>query len=309
MLASHIKYKNTNDTRTTGLTERQMMQELTRLDSLATDAQTDITVYNSADTVLLINGVVTEFTITDDTTITVDALTTDDVIIVKSKNYGKLVIGTTGDKAEEVVLADNVDILRLDADATTDGSILYTIKAELLDEANMTTNSAVKAPTQQSVKKYVDDSVATAVASEMSYIGGYDADTNTPNLDDTPAADTIAKGDMYTVTASGLFYTVQVEPGDILIAEAVDAAAEDDWTVVNKNVVATTTVYHTVTDANKADEIAAPNGTAVAMTVLYEGYPINEGTADEDYSRTTTGITLNTEPVANEIVYITVHAG
>jgi len=281
MLASHIKYKNTNDTRTTGLAERQMMQELTRLDSLATDAQTDITVYNSTDTVLLINGVVTEFTITDDTTITVDALTTDDVIVAKSKNYGKLVIGTTGDKAEEVVLADNVDILRLDADATTDGSVDYKIAT----------------------------AVAIAVASEMSYIGGYDADTNTPNLDDTPAADTIAKGDMYTVTASGLFYTVQVEPGDILIAEAVDAATEDDWTVVNKNVVATTTVYHTVTDANKADEIAVPNGTAVAMTVLYEGYPINEGTADEDYSRTTTGITLNTEPVANEIVYITVHAG
>ncbi len=93
---------------------------------------------------------------------------------------------------------------------------MYRVTPELL-------NSAIKAQ------------VDVAVASEMSYKGGYNADTNTPDLDDSPAAGTIAKGDTYTVEVAGTFYGVEVNAGDMLVAEIVDAGAEADWTIVNRN--------------------------------------------------------------------------
>lgn len=52
---------------------------------------------------------------------------------------------------------------------------------------------------------------------ESSIKGGYDAATNTPDLDTTPIAG-IKKGDLYVVTVSGTFFTEAVESGDTLIA-------------------------------------------------------------------------------------------
>ena len=99
----------------------------------------------------------------------------------------------------------------------------------VIDEDNMVSDSNTKVPTQQSVKKYVDD----AVASEVTYKGGYNAATNTPDLDTTPIATDI--GDMYTVTTAGEFFSISVEIGDVLIAEVLNADAEAEWTIVNKD--------------------------------------------------------------------------
>jgi hypothetical protein len=68
----------------------------------------------------------------------------------------------------------------------------------------------------------------------LTYQGGYDANTNTPDLDTAPSG--IVKGDMYTVTAAGTFFTTTVEVGDVIIAEVDSASAEADWTIVQKNV-------------------------------------------------------------------------
>jgi len=67
----------------------------------------------------------------------------------------------------------------------------------------------------------------------MSYQGGYDASTNTPDLDTSPSS--IIKGDSYTVTVAGTFFTTNVEVGDLLIAEIDNATVEADWTIVNRN--------------------------------------------------------------------------
>jgi hypothetical protein len=84
-------------------------------------------------------------------------------------------------------------------------------------------------------KNYVD-TVATGL---LEYKGGYDASTNTPDLD-TATNIAIDKGDTYTVTADGLFFTEQVRVGDLIIAEAAIAANTGgtlaDFTIVQSNV-------------------------------------------------------------------------
>lgn len=84
-------------------------------------------------------------------------------------------------------------------------------------------------------KNYVD-TVATGL---LEYKGSYDASTNTPDLD-TATNIAIDKGDTYTVTVDGLFFTEQVRVGDLIIAEAAIAANTGgtlaDFTIVQSNV-------------------------------------------------------------------------
>lgn len=84
-------------------------------------------------------------------------------------------------------------------------------------------------------KNYVD-LVATGL---LQYKGGYNASTNTPDLD-TASNIAIGKGDTYTVTADGLFFTEQVRIGDLIIAETAIAANTGgtlaDFTIVQSNV-------------------------------------------------------------------------
>ena len=84
-------------------------------------------------------------------------------------------------------------------------------------------------------KNYVD-AIATGL---LEYKGGYDASTNTPNLD-TATNIAIDKGDAYTVTVDGLFFTEQVRAGDFIIAEtAIGAGAGgslSDFTIVQSNI-------------------------------------------------------------------------
>ena len=80
------------------------------------------------------------------------------------------------------------------------------------------------------VKQYIDDSVAGGLI----YQGGYNADTNTPDLTTSP--NSILKGWTYTVTADGAFFGEQLRVGDVLIAEVNDPSALTDWTTVQNNI-------------------------------------------------------------------------
>jgi len=80
------------------------------------------------------------------------------------------------------------------------------------------------------VKQYIDDSVAGGLI----YQGGYNADTNTPDLTTSP--NSILKGWTYTVTADGTFFGEQLRVGDVLIAEVNDPSALTDWTTVQNNI-------------------------------------------------------------------------
>lgn len=116
----------------------------------------------------------------------------------------------------------------------------------VIDEDDMVSNLNTKVPTQQSVKAYVDGRVASSV----NYAGSYNASTNSPDLDTSPSG--VSKGDMYTVTVAGTFFTISVEVGDVLIAEVDSASTEADWTIVNKNLDASSikTSYESNSDTN-----------------------------------------------------------
>jgi hypothetical protein len=136
--------------------------------------------------------------------------------------------------------------ITLSGEATGSGttSISVTISNGVLDVANFNGSAIVTEsegianndndttiPTSAAVKAYVDDSVAGGLV----YQGGYNAATNTPNLE-SPTAGTVNQGFTYTVTADGLFFDEQVRVGDILIAEVDDPSAIGDWTTAQNNI-------------------------------------------------------------------------
>ena len=68
----------------------------------------------------------------------------------------------------------------------------------------------------------------------LDFKGGYNASTNTPDLDVAPTG--VKKGDFYVVTAAGNFFTEAVKIGDSLFARIDNAATLADWVVVQGNV-------------------------------------------------------------------------
>ena len=134
----------------------------------------------------------------------------------------------------------------------------------VVDEDNMASNLATKVPTQQSVKAYVDTEVASALSSEMTYKGAYNAATNSPDLDTSPSG--VKKGDTYTVTAAGTFFTTAVEVGDVLIAEIDTATVEADWTIVNKNIDAASTTVAGIVELATTAEAETGTDTTRAVT-------------------------------------------
>ena len=108
-----------------------------------------------------------------------------------------------------------------------------------------------QAASVSAMKSYVDNAVGTAVVGLLDYKGGYNASTNTPDLDTAPSG--IKKGDTYTVTAAGTFYTEELEIGDVLIAEVDNAASLADWTIVQKNLLSPLNA-DTITLANEGSD-------------------------------------------------------
>lgn len=119
------------------------------------------------------------------------------------------------------------------------------------------------ASTDAASKAYVDNSVTGALV----FQGGYDANTNTPNLDSPPTG-TIKKGFMWTVTADGSFFTEQVRVGDSLIANKDTPTTLADWTTVQSNIdlaTLTTVGLGNVNVANLSSglDVTYSNGTAL----------------------------------------------
>lgn len=117
----------------------------------------------------------------------------------------------------------------------TDGAVEFDMidDAVIITEAEGVGNNDndTTIPTTAAVKDYVDSSVAGGLV----YQGGYNASTNTPNLD-TPPTGTIKQGFTYTVTVDGTFFTEQVRVGDVLIAEVNGPTTLADWTTVQNNI-------------------------------------------------------------------------
>lgn len=146
------------------------------------------------------------------------------------------------------LLADVTDATNVDAaGATMNTDSTLVGNSYFLDEDNMISDDATKVPSQQSVKAYVD----AAITLEKSYQGGYNAATNTPDLDTTPIAG-ILKGDVYDVTAAGNFFTEEVEVMDSLRATQDNPTLLSHWTVLQANLTPASikTQYESNADTN-----------------------------------------------------------
>ncbi len=205
-------------------------------------------------------------------------------------------------------LADVTDATNVNAaGATMNSDTDVSSNGWVLDQDNMSSNDATKVPTQQSVKAYVDTEVAAAVASEMSFKGDYNAATNSPDLDTTPVATAI--GDMYVVTVAGTFFTIDVEVGDTLIAETLNATTESEWTIVQANLDAASikALYESNSDTNEFSDSEQTNlgnqsgtntGDEVAATTTTQGI-VEIATQTEVNSGSDTTRTLNPSTFAN----------
>lgn len=161
-------------------------------------------------------------------------------------------------------------------------SITTTVADGVLDVANFNAAAIVTAaegiennnndttlPTSAAVKAYVD----AAVVGGLIYQGGYDAATNTPNLDSPPTIAGIKKGWTYTVTVDGTFFDEQVRVGDVLIAEVDSPTTLANWTTVQNNIDIASLTQIGIGNVNAGTGIAVSysNGTATvsAQTSSY----------------------------------------
>ena len=83
------------------------------------------------------------------------------------------------------------------------------------------------------IKTYIDNATTGALV----FQGGYNAATNTPELDSRGTGPiTVEKGWTYAITDAGTFYGEVVEAGDLIIANVDSADALTEWTIVQANI-------------------------------------------------------------------------
>ena len=96
--------------------------------------------------------------------------------------------------------------------------------------------------------------------------GGYNAATNTPDLDSSPSA-SIKKGWSYVVTAAGSFFTETVEVGDFLISQQDAPTTLAHWVTVQNNIgIATTSTPGIASFASANFAVSAAGEVTLADT-------------------------------------------
>jgi hypothetical protein len=164
-------------------------------------------------------------------------------------------------------------------------------------------NNDVTLPTSAAVKSYVD----TSLVGSLIFQGGYNALTNTPNLD-TPPTGTIKKGFMWTVTTDGFFFTEQVRTGDSLIANIDTPTTLADWTRVQSNIDLATLTTVGIGNVNAGTGISvsysAGTATVTADTVSY-AQTVSTATATLTHSLGTRDVIVQ---LYDTVTYDTVYA-
>lgn len=150
-----------------------------------------------------------------------------------STNITSTATATFQGTANEVEVAESSGTITigLPDDVTITGELTVSGTGQSSFGGQVTIPATPTANTDAASKQYVDNSVV----GNLVYQGGYNAATNTPDLDSSPSS-SIKKGWTYTVTADGTFFTEQVRVGDVLIAEVNAPTALADWTTVQNNI-------------------------------------------------------------------------
>ena len=247
----------------------------------------------------------TDGTNTDDVTISGEPSEVD----VTRISATELRVGLPAD----VVITDTLEVggnLTVTGDSQFDGTAFDISSSTAIDMgSNRVTQVADPTAAQDAAtKQYVDDSVAGGLI----YQGGYNAATNTPDLDSSPSS-SIETGWTYTVTADGSFFTEQVRVGDVLIAEIDTPTTLADWTTVQNNVdlADLTTVGIGNVAPGDAIDVSYASGTATvsvedststnpgALTVAASSGTFYDGLIISSYANAIATIGLNIDGLAN----------
>lgn len=154
------------------------------------------------------------------------------------------------------IVSDNLDAVNEVAQAIADGlftDLVYVPDIDTLAELN-----AIVADEEIASEAYVND----AVTGLYDFKGGYNADTNTPDLITAPNGILVA--DSYQVTDAGTFFTANLEPGDQLTAIIDNPATEADWSIVNRNI--DSAAFATSTQGDTADAALQPGDNISLLT-------------------------------------------
>jgi len=198
----------------------------------------------------------------DDTTydLTVPSGTTNIRLAGSDATNDDVTISATGSETTVTRISATELRIGLPDDVTIAGELTVAGTGQSSFAGQVTIPQTPSADTDAASKHYVDQAVTGA----LSYQGGYNAATNTPNLDSNPNPNPIKKGWTYTVTADGLFFTEQVRVGDVLIAENDAPTTLAEWTTVQDNVdlADLTTVGIGNVNPGEAIDVSYSNGTA-----------------------------------------------
>jgi len=137
--------------------------------------------------------------------------------------------GTTNEiEITEVVGNNGTITIGLPNNITVGGTLTVSGSGQSSFGGQVTVPSTPSAATDAASKNYVDQSnVGQSV-----FQGGYNAATNTPDLDVAPSA-LIKKGWFWAVTNTGVFFAETVQPGDLLYANVDNPGATfANWVVV-----------------------------------------------------------------------------
>jgi len=177
-------------------------------------------------------------------------------------------ITTTGTISLNYLGASNFIVVGTTATASSGDSLLFNDDAD--GNVKKTTFGAIPMDALTLVKNYVDASTTAALV----YQGGYNAATNTPDLDVSPSS-AIKTGWTYAVTADGTFFTEQVRVGDLLIANVNAPTTLADWTTLQNNIDLATYTEPGIASFSSSDfvvtagavSLATPAATSYATTV------------------------------------------
>ena len=222
------------------------------------------------------SGSMSSFTLTGDSG-TNQTIADGNTLDVAGGTNISTVVGTT-----DTVTVNLDDSITLAGDLTVTGGDITLGGTGRIQGVDTVTDA-----TDAANKNYVDTQLAGSGL--LIFQGGYNAATNTPNLDNTPSLD-IKKGWSYVVTAAGNFFTEAVEVGDLLIAEQDDPTTLANWTTVQNNVDLATAANVGIGNVN-IDGAGTKDGLALA-------YSSGTATVGLDISSLPSLTTLNTSSVA-----------